>query len=443
MTSLRQLPHKSVLGLAWPMILSNLSVPLLGIVDTAILGHLPSPSYLSAVALGAGLLSMIYWSFGFLRMGTTSLTAQAFGRKDSDAVDKLLVLSLQLALLIGALLALFREPLINVAIKLMDPSEVTSVLASRYGQIRLLSAPLALANIVILGWFIGRQNTRLPLLLLIATNVINLVLDIVFIWLLELNSDGAAMATVCADSAGFALGLYFIGQTQPQWKLSLKRHASLQWQSFKPLLLINQHLFVRTLCLLSTLIFFNAQGAQMGDVILAGNAIIFQLLMICSYGLDGIAHASEALIGHSVGANNRRQTRRYIAATGIWSVSISVFMALVFAASEHWLIALFTDIETITIMLSQYYPWIIALPILSVGGYWLDGVFIGAGESKIMQKTMIFSVFIIFFPVWHLTQSWGNHGLWLAFSLFSLSRGISLAVYLPTLIKNDTHYRSI
>jgi MATE family, multidrug efflux pump len=435
MTSVRQLPHKSVLGLAWPMILSNVSVPLLGIVDTAILGHLPSPSYLSAVALGAALLSMIYWSFGFLRMGTTSLTAQAFGQKDSDEVDKLLVHSLQLALLIGVCLTLFREPLIHFAITMMDPSAITSELASRYGQIRLISAPLVLSNIVILGWFIGRQNTRIPLFLLVVTNLINLLLDIVFIWGLGLNSDGAALATICADGVGFSLGLYFIAHAQPQWKASLKRHFSVQWQAFKPLLLINQHLFVRTLCLLTTLIFFNAQGAQMGDIILAGNAIIFQLLMICSYGLDGIAHASEALIGHSVGAKKKQQTQQYIVTTGIWSVSISVFMGLAFAASEHWLIPLFTDIKSIETMLAHYYPWIIALPIICVWGYWLDGVFIGAGESKIMQQTMIFSVLMIFFPVWYFSQSLGNHGLWLAFSLFSLARGISLAVYLPRLMK--------
>ncbi len=435
MTSVRRLPHKSVLSLAWPMILSNISVPLLGIVDTAILGHLPSPAYLSAVALGASLLSMIFWSFGFLRMGTTSLTAQAFGRKDSDQVEALLIRSLQLALSIGVLLALLRTPIISLAIELMQPSDRTLQLATSYGQIRMLSAPLVLANIVILGWFIGRQNTRVPLILLVITNLVNLMLDIVFIWGLGLNSDGAAMATVCADSFGFALGLLFVTRELPNWKLNLKRHASIQWQSFKPLIVINRHLFVRTLCLLTSLIFFNAQGAQMGDVVLAGNAIIFQLLMICSYGLDGIAHASEALIGNSVGARKPTKTRQLVITTGIWSVIIATAMTVIFAVSKHWLIPLFTDISSIQKMLNVYYPWIVALPLICVWGYWLDGVFIGAGETMIMQKTMLFSVGLIFFPVWFFTQNWGNHGLWLAFSLFSLSRGGSLAFYLPRLLK--------
>lgn len=435
MTSVGQLPHKSVLRLAWPMVLSNISVPLLGVVDTAILGHLPSPAYLSAVALGASLLSMIFWSFGFLRMGTTSLTAQAYGQGNDDLVAALLIRSLQLALTIGVLLALCRGPIITLAIELMQPSELTAQLAGSYGQIRLLSAPLVLANVVILGWFIGRQNTRVPLVLLITTNLANLLLDIVFIWGLELNSDGAAMATVCADSFGFALGLLFISRELPHWKVNLRRHAGVEWRSLKPLLVINQHLFVRTLCLLASLIFFNAQGAQMGDVVLAGNAIIFQLLMICSYGLDGIAHASEALIGHSVGARQTHRTRQYITTTGIWSLAIAAAMTLVFAVSKHPLINLFTDIASIQDMLNLYYAWIIALPLICVWGYWLDGVFIGAGETKTMQKTMLFSVLIIFFPTWFITQSFGNHGLWFAFSLFSLSRGIGLALYLPRVLR--------
>lgn len=439
MTNLRQLPHKSVLGLAWPMILSNISVPLLGIVDTAILGHLPSPVYLSAVALGASLLSMIFWSFGFLRMGTTSLTAQAFGQKNHEEVETLLVRSLQLALAVGVLLALFRTPIINFAITLMQPSDITFELANRYGQIRMLSAPLVLANVVILGWFIGRQNTRVPLVLLVATNLANLILDVVFIWGLKLNSDGAALATVCADSIGFMLGLFFVTRSLPNWKLGLGRHLRLRWTAFKPLLLINQHLFVRTLCLLTSLIFFNAQGAQMGDITLASNAIIFQLLMICSYGLDGIAHASEALIGNSVGAKQAQKTRQYIITTGIWSLVIATAMTVVFGVSKHWLIPLFTNIAAIEETLNIYYSWIIALPLICVWGYWLDGVFIGAGETKTMQKTMLFSVALVFFPVWFVTQKYGNHGLWLAFSLFSLSRGASLALYLPSLIKIRAH----
>ncbi|MAZ88837.1 MAG: MATE family efflux transporter [Cellvibrionaceae bacterium] len=443
MTRIRDLPHKSVLGLAWPMILSNISVPLLGIVDTAILGHLPSPMYLSAVALGASLLSMLFWSFGFLRMGTTSLTAQAHGSKDSDRTYEVLMHSLALAGLVGGLLLLLRAPIINSAITLMDPSADTAHLAGEYGRIRLLSAPLVLCNVVILGWFIGRQNTRVPLMLLVTTNLINLLLDMVFIWGFELNSRGAALATVCADCCAFVIGMLCIARSHPRWYQQLLAHLPLRWRQIKPLLIINQHLFIRTLCLLLGLSFFNAQGAQMGDTILAANAIIFQLLMLCSYGLDGIAHASEALIGHSTGAKQYQRTRDTLVTTGIWSLTIAAIMSLFFALAQPVLITFFTDIASVQQALQQVFPWIIALPLISVWGYWLDGVFIGLGDSKAMLNTMLLAVFVVFFPVWFITQPWGNHGLWLAFSLLNLARGIGLAWSLAMRTKNPSNGVSI
>ncbi len=425
------------------MILSNVSVPLLGIVDTAILGHLPSPMYLSAVALGASLLSMLFWSFGFLRMGTTSLTAQAHGRQNSESTYEVLMHSLALAALLGGLLLLLRTPIIDTAIVLMDPSIDTARLAGEYGQIRLLSAPLVLCNVVILGWFIGRQNTRVPLMLLVSTNLINLLLDMVFIWGFELNSRGAALATVCADCCAFIIGMLCVARSHPRWCQQLIAHLPLRWQKIKPLLIINQHLFIRTLCLLLGLSFFNAQGAQMGDAILAANAIIFQLLMLCSYGLDGIAHASEALIGHSTGAKQHQKTRNTLITTGIWSLTIAAIMSVLFATTQSALIGFFTDIVSVQQSLQQIFPWIIALPLISVWGYWLDGVFIGLGDSKTMLNTMLIAVFLVFFPAWFITQSWGNHGLWLAFSLLNLTRGIGLGWSLASRTKNLSNGASI
>jgi len=425
------------------MILSNVSVPLLGIVDTAILGHLPSPMYLSAVALGASLLSMLFWSFGFLRMGTTSLTAQAHGRQNSESTYEVLMHSLALAALLGGLLLLLRTPIIDTAIVLMDPSIDTARLAGEYGQIRLLSAPLVLCNVVILGWFIGRQNTRVPLMLLVSTNLINLLLDMVFIWGFELNSRGAALATVCADCCAFIIGMLCVARSHPRWCQQLIAHLPLRWQKIKPLLIINQHLFIRTLCLLLGLSFFNAQGAQMGDAILAANAIIFQLLMLCSYGLDGIAHASEALIGHSTGAKQHQKTRNTLITTGIWSLAIAAIMSVLFATTQSALIGFFTDIVSVQQSLQQIFPWIIALPLISVWGYWLDGVFIGLGDSKTMLNTMLIAVFLVFFPAWFITQSWGNHGLWMAFSLLNLTRGIGLGWSLASRTKNLSNGASI
>ncbi len=436
---LRDLPHKSVLALAWPMILSNISVPLLGLVDTAVLGHLPSPVYLSAVALGASLLSIIFWAMGFLRMGTTSLVAQASGRKDENDVEAVLIRSCLLALILGCLLILLREPLLSMSLQWMQPSASAAPLASSYCHIRILSAPLVLMTMVILGWFIGRQNTRVPLTVMVATNLANVVLDLILIWGLKLNSDGAALATVSADSLGFFLAVYFVSREKPELATLFKRHLSLKYQDYRALLSINRHLFIRTLCLLLTFAFFTAQGAQMGDTLLATNAIIFQLLMLTSYSLDGIAHASEALVGNAVGEKNAERTRSVIITTGFWSFLIAIAMSVFFTLGQNFLIPLFTSIDSVTAALKTYYLWVIFLPLICFGGFWLDGVFIGAGRTKTMQNTMLLCCIVVFFPVWWLFQPLQNHGLWIAFSTFSLARGLSLALFLPALCQTPAN----
>lgn len=433
--NLRDLPHKSVLALAWPMILSNISVPLLGLVDTAVLGHLPSPVYLSAVALGASLLSIIYWAMGFLRMGTTSLVARACGRKDDRDMEAVLIHSCLLALMIGCTLILLRESLLSVALQWMQPSAAAAPLASSYCHIRILSSPLVLMTMVILGWFIGRQNTRVPLIIMVVTNLLNVLLDLILIWGLKLNSDGAALATVCADSLGFILGVYFVAREKPELLSLIKRHLSFRFEDYRALLSLNRHLFIRTLCLLLTFAFFTAQGAQMGDTILAANAIIFQLLMLTSYSLDGIAHASEALVGNAVGEENSERTKTIIITTGLWSLLIAIAMCVFFAVSQDFLIPLFTSIATVTEALNLYYLWVIFLPLMCFWGFWLDGLFIGAGRTRIMQNTMVFCCILIFFPIWWLFQPLHNHGLWIAFSLFSLARGLTLGLYLPSIYK--------
>lgn len=430
---LRNLPHKSVLALAWPMILSNISVPLVGLVDTAVLGHLSSPVYLSAVAVGASVLAIIFWAMGFLRMGTTSLVARASGRKDEDTAEALLVRSALLAMLLGAVLIAVREPLLALALHWMQPSAAAAPLAQSYCQIRILSAPLVLTTMVILGWFIGRQNTRIPLLVMVTTNVVNLLLDLLLVWGMGLNSDGAAFASLGADSTGFILAVYLVLREKPALLKLVARYASLRLSDYQALLSINRHLFVRTLCLLSTIAFFTAQGARMGDTILAANAIIFQLLMLTSYSLDGIAHASEALVGNAVGENNAPRTRALIFTTGFWSVLIAAAMSVLFAVGDQWLMGLFTSIEAVLQTLTTYYIWAILLPLISVWGFWLDGVFIGAGRTKTMQNVMLGCCVGVFFPVWWLFQPWHNHGLWVAFTAFSLARGVGLALYLPSL----------
>ena len=439
MQGISKLPHQAVLRLAWPMILSNISVPLLGVVDTAILGHLPEATYLGAVAVGASILSIVFWAAGFLRMGTTSLVSQATGRKDEDEVQALLIRSGVIALTMGLLLICLQKPLFDLALWLMGPTKETLHYAYRYSVIRIYAAPAVLLNLVIVGWFIGRQNALAPLLIMVSTNLINVVLDMLLIWGLKMNSDGAALATLCADYLGCALGIALVLRAAPGLVPKIKTTAFSAWQEYRRLLFINQNLFIRTCTLLATMGFFTAQGAQMGNDILAANAILFQLMLLTAYGLDGIAHAAEALSGKAVGGGNHLELRRVIVTSGLWSLIIAVAMTLVFVVGKQWLIPFFTDIESVVAALNRFYVWIYFLPLLSFAAYWLDGIYIGIGATKAMRNWMLFSCLVVFLPLWWLTNDWSNHGLWLAFTSFNLARGVTLALALPALVPTNQY----
>ena len=418
--------HSKVWALAWPMMLSNISVPMLGIVDTAILGHLNNIGYLGAVAVGSSILTFIFWAFGFLRMGTTSLIARAHGRDDFGDTVLVFLQSALLAILLALLLFSLQNVLFSTALSWMAASQEVSALAQSYCQIRIFSAPATLLNFVIIGWFIGRQNTRIPLLILVSQNILNIALDAWFILGLSMNSDGAALATVIAEYAGLILGLVLLAKhMRPHWYL-LATDKLLQLQAYAEVLRINRHLFIRTACLLFTFAFFTAQGAQHSDELLAANAILLQLLLLISYGLDGFAHAAEALVGKSVGEKNQQEFNRVCRATTEWAFITALLFSLFFLFAQNQILYLFTDIPSVIDISSKYYHWIIALPLLGVWGYQLDGIFIGAGKTQAMQYTMLLSLFTVFLPIWWLFQSLGNWGLWLALSAFMISRGLFL-----------------
>jgi len=420
--------HRDVWRLAWPMILSNISLPLLTAVDTALLGHLENAQYLGAVAVGGSILTFIYWSFGFLRMGTTSLNARAFGAEDANTCRLLLGQSTLLALALAIMLFSLQGLIFPFALSLMDPSPAIRELALAYTQIRIFSAPATLATYAIVGWFIGLQNTRAPLLIMLTTNILNILLDFLLIIGLDMNSEGAALATVTAEYAGLTVALYLIRRELKALGGKLLHHKLFKLSEYRPLLLVNRHLFVRTACLLFSFSFFTAQGARQGDELLAANAIILQLIMLTSYGLDGFAHASEALIGKSVGRKELPELYAVCRTTTFWALLTAILFTLLFAFAKLPLIGLFSDIEAVSLLVRQYYFWVLLLPLISVWSYQLDGIFIGAGKTQGMQNSMLFSCFIVYIPLWWLTQSWGNHGLWLAFCAFNLARTLSMSL---------------
>ncbi|MET4000629.1 MATE family efflux transporter [Marinobacterium sp. MBR-109] len=417
--------HRRVWSLAWPMMLSNITVPLLGLVDTAVIGHLPEPHHLGAVALGGMIFSILYWAFGFLRMGTTGMVAQAHGREDGDRLRTLLGQSLVLGACIGLLILLLRTPLTTLALQLMGPESDVLTEATRYTEIRAFGAPAVLCNFALLGWFVGMQNTRIALTLLTSTNLLNMLLDLLFVFGLGMKADGVALATVLAEYFSLLLGLWFcrrlLLKTAGQWLWPQLRRL----RDYKALIQVNRYLFVRTVTLLLTFAFFTAQGAHQGTAILSANAVLLNFLLLISNALDGFAHATEALIGRSVGRHDRSEFRQILSCTAFWSLVSAIMLTLVFWLGGNTIIHLLTDITEVREIATRYLPWVIILPLIGCWSFLLDGLFIGTTQVKAMQDTMLFSVFCVFAPIWWIAQPMGNHGLWLAFiSLFS-ARGIS------------------
>lgn len=438
--------QKRILQLAWPIMLSNITVPLLGLVDTAVLGHLTEVSYLGAVALGGQVVTLMLWSFGFLRMGTTSLSAHATGvalsGKQSGGQSnsfRILQNALLLALMISLPLMVFAFLTMERIIALIGGSESIQVLALEYANIRLYATPAVLIQYVLIGWFIGRGQTKVPLFLLIASNSLNALLDVVLVYVYGFNSDGVAWATCCADYFAAMAGIYWAARTFQKEKL--KSSYDFTWPTLlqlKPLININQQLFVRTLCLLSVFIFFTAQGAKQGDLVLAVNAIMLTLLLLISNALDGIAHAAETLVGQSLGARHYHRLKQSIWLTGANALMVAVIMVLGFAWQGENLLALLTNQTDVLALAIEFSPWLIWLPLIGCSSYWLDGIFIGMQACASMRNSMLLAALVIFLPVWFLTKGFGNHGLWFAFYAFLLARSaFMLPVFLTFLNKHQ------
>lgn len=426
-------------ALAWPLMLTNLTVPLLGLVDTAVLGHLDSPEYLGAVAVGANLFTILYWTFGFMRMGTTGLAAQAYGRRDDLGQVALLVRSVLLAIVIGLVLILFHQPLIRLGLFLINPSNDVASLASEYAAIRIWSAPAVLCQYTLVGWLIGTQYPRGPMLMLLVANGLNIVLDVTFVTVLGWNSQGVALATVMAEYASAGLGFWLVLQRMPAG-LAFHRTLLGTLSDYRRILSVNRYIMVRTVSLLLVLAFFTAQGARQGDVILAANAVLITFLLIISNGLDGFANAAEALVGEAVGQHNRPQFRSVCRTAMRWSLWGACLFTIGFVLAGHVLIGLLTSIDDVRATARLYLPWLWLLPMAAVWGFVLDGIFIGATRTRDMQNTMLFSALVVFLPVWWLTTDWGNHGLWLSLICLMLARAATMGWLYFKHTRHDTWF---
>jgi MATE family multidrug resistance protein len=422
------IPYREAFRLAWPLILSNLCVPLLGIVDVAVVGHLPEPHYLGAVAIGALVFNVLYFVFGFLRMGTTGLTAQAFGQADGEEVRAGLVRPLILALVIGSLLFLAGGLVVAVSRWLFEPGPAVAIELETYVRVRLLGAPAGLANMVLLGWLLGLQNARGPMALLVVTNAINIALDLIFVLGFGLATQGVAVATVCAEYAGLGLGLWLARRELQgvagrfEWAVIARAGA------FSRLIAVNRDILLRSLSLEIGFVTFTALSSRRGEVILAANAILLNFQTFAASGLDGFAHAAEAMVGRHVGARSREGVRTAVRANLAWSLGLALVLAVFFATFGPIGIRIMTGLENLQAEAYAFLPYMIASPLVSVWAFLFDGVFIGATRTPEMRNGMLVSLAVFLLAAAALVPTLGNHGLWLAFLVFMSARGLWLGL---------------
>jgi MATE family multidrug resistance protein len=420
---------RDVWRIAAPMILSNVSVPLLGMVDTGVTGHLESPVYLGAVAIGATVFGFLYMGMNFLRMGTTGITAQRYGANDNDGLRVSLGQALIVSLLIAVTLLVLQLPIGHLAMSLIGAQPDVESFALQYYSIRIWSAPGTLANYVLIGWFLGLQNARVPLLIFLTINITNIILDLWFVLGLGMKVDGVALASVIAEYTGLAVALVFVAKAlrarSGHWPFARLFNV----RAYSAFFAVNAHLFVRTMALMFTFAFITAQGARLGGLVLAANAILINVQHLTAFALDGFAHAAEALVGKAVGEKRRDALEHSVRLALKWSLIFAVGFSLLYVAFGPLLIRVLTDLPDVRSTTMQYLPWLIVSPLVSVWSFLYDGVYIGATRTREMRDIMLISAFVVFIPAWYLLQGFGNHGLWLAFTLFMASRGIGMHVW--------------
>ncbi|MBU0725770.1 MAG: MATE family efflux transporter [Alphaproteobacteria bacterium] len=427
--------NRRVWMLAGPIILSNITVPLIGVVDTAVVGHLPEPHHIGAVAVGALVFSYLFWSFGFLRMGTTGLAAQAAGAGDLDEVRSTLARALLLAGALGLAAILLQRPILDLALWAIGASADVSAGAADYFLIRIWSAPAALAKFALIGWFLALQKAKVTLLIQLAMNLVNLVLDLLFVLGWGWGVEGVAAASVIAEYAGLVIGLLFARRLLADMGGRFQQARILDAARLRRMIVVNRDIFIRTLCLLGVFGYFTAKGASMGDITLAANAIMLQFQSLMAYALDGFAHAAQVLVGRAVGQRDRKVLRAAVGVSFLWALIFALVFTVAWWLGGPLLIRLLTGIEDVRLAAYALLPWAIAAPLISVWGYTYDGIFLGATRTVEARNAMIlclaFSVALgeVLIPIW------GNTGLWSAFMAFMVARGISLALYYPRLAR--------
>ncbi|MBP6978922.1 MAG: MATE family efflux transporter [Lentimicrobiaceae bacterium] len=422
--------NRQILQLAVPNIISNITVPLLGMVDLAIMGHLGSEVYVGAIALGVIIFNFIYWGFGFLRMGTSGFTAQAYGARDLREMITVLGRSLLVALSAGVLILILQKPIVLLSFYLIHGSEEVEALARQYYSIRIWSAPATLCLYAFTGWFLGMQNARITMVIAILINVLNIGLNFLFVYGLGMKVEGVALGSMLAQYGGLILAVMLFLRYYSRMTRYFEMAALKQWAAFRRFFMVNKDILLRTLFLIVTFSFFTARSAAENDTILAVNTLLLQFLFIFSYFIDGFAYAAESLVGKYTGAKDPVRLKAMIRHLFTWGFFLSIPFTLIYLAWNESILKILTDNQSLITLAKDYMPWVVLVPLLSFAAFIWDGVFIGATVAAPMRNTLFVATFLIFLPTYFISREYiGNHGLWLAMLLFMVTRGVMLSLY--------------
>lgn len=419
--------NREILKLAIPNIISNITIPLLGLVDMILMGHLGSPAYIGAIALGGTIFSVLYSFFSFLRAGTTGFTAQALGCNDKNEIIYSLYRSLCVGIPIILLILSLQIPIAKLSEFLLDGSDEVKSLAIKYFYIRIWAAPANIMLYCLNGWFVGMQNTKTPMFVAILINVMNIVFSIFFVIVLKQNVTGVALGTVIAQYSGLTLAIFLLIKNYKSYFVKINKDVLLDFGKIKRFFKVNTDLMIRSFLLIISIAFFTNQSAKLGDNILAINMIIMQSFYIFSYFTDGFAYAGEALVGKFVGSNDKENLIKSIKLLLLWGFSISIPFTILYALFPSTFVRIISDNPNILSEVKPYYIYMILIPIITFAAFIWDGVYIGATASKAIRNTMIIATIFVFIPAWYfLVPQFENHGLWIAFLCFMIARSVAM-----------------
>ena len=433
--------NRRILRLAIPNIISNVTIPLLGLVDLALMGHLDSEIFIGAVSLGTVIFNFIYWGFSFLRMGTSGFTAQAYGEKNTAESFHILSRAMLISTLIGLAILALQFPIEWISFHLINGSEEVETLAREYFRIRIWAAPATLGLYVLNGWFLGMQNAKYPMITSIAANVLNITLSYIFVKSFHLNATGVALGTVFAQYLGIVVGLsLFLKSYQPlikHWSWA----AVIDPKALKNFFQVNSDIFIRTFCVIFVFTFFTSKSAAINDHILAVNSILIQFLLFFAFFIDGFAYAGEALSGRYKGERNRNLFLRVTRLLFYWGGLLAFVFSLTYFVASNFILGLLTNQADLIATALDFRFWIVLTPIISFASFIWDGIYIGATASKEMRNSMLGASLLVFLPSYFLLQPvLGNHALWMAMMLFMLSRGVFQSFLFPQVMRKNFEY---